>query len=489
MDKTAAIHRLLSGGKFYFLSRPRRFGKSLTLSTIKEIYQGNKALFKGLWIENNWDWSRQNPVIHISFSVMDYQGRGLAPAICETLRNMAKSHGLTLEQDTVKSLFLELLQKLSAKGKVVILIDEYDKPLIDYLDDLDMAKAHQKVLKSFYSVIKDSDACIEFLLITGVSKFSKVSVFSDLNNLEDITIDWRYASMVGYTQQELEFYFEEHLGFALKKMQTSRGELLSKIKEWYNGYSWEPGEYVYNPFSILNFFNKIKFQNFWFSTGTPTFLVNLLHERMYYDFENIEVGDTVFESYSLDKLETVSLLFQTGYLTIKSVNEFNIYTLNYPNKEVRLSMLQHLIGAFRFGRNTESAPIVVNLRNAFYNNNMPDAIAIINSLFKTIPYQIFLAKKEAYYHSLIHLVFTYLGQFIESEVSVADGRIDAVVKTPDFIYVIEFKLDKSAKEAITQIQEKGYAEKFRQEERKVVALGINFSSETKNVEGWEILGL
>ena len=381
-----------------------------------------------------------------------------------------------------------MIIKLNQKydQKVVILIDEYDKPLIDYLTKMEQAKAHQEILKSFYAILKSSDPYIQFLLITGVSKFSKVSVFSDLNNLEDITLDWRYASMLGYTQNELEHYFEEHLQFALKKIKTDKKQLLKKIKAWYNGYSWESGEDVYNPFSILNFFSKIKFNNFWFATGTPTFLVNLLHERMYYNFDNIEVGDTVFESYNLDNLETASLLFQTGYLTIKSVNEFGIYTLGYPNKEVKNSMLQHLIGAFRFGQYTESAPIVVNLRQAFYNNKISEAITIINSLFKTIPYQIFIAKKEAYYHSVIHLIFTYLGQFIESEVAVADGRIDAVVKTPAFIYIVEFKLDKSAEEAIAQIKEKNYASRFLNEGLKIVALGINFSSETKSIKDWKL---
>lgn len=481
IDKTESIHRLISSGKYYFLSRPRRFGKSLTLSTIKEIYQGSRDLFEGLWIADQWDWDKVHRVIHFSFSKLDYQGKGLEQALIDLLGAEALKHGVELEEETIKSRFSELLQKLSAQSKVVLLIDEYDKPLIDYLEDLDKAKAHQLILKTFYSIIKDADPHIEFLLITGVSKFSKVSVFSDLNNLEDITIDWRFASMYGYTQTELEHYFEDYLKLVQQHTKKEKSQLLEKIKYWYNGYSWSPDQYVYNPFSILNFFNKATFSNFWFSSGTPTFLVNLLRDRLFFDFENIQVGDAIFQSYSLDNLETVSLLFQTGYLTIKGIDDFGIYTLDYPNREVKDSMLQHLIAGFRYGSNTESSPLVIQLRHAFYENNLDKVISIINTLFKTIPSQIFLAKKEAFYHAIIHLVFTYLGQYIESEVNTSDGRIDAVVQTPSHIYIIEFKLDKSAQEAIAQIKEKGYADRFQNAKKAIVLLGINFSGENKAV--------
>jgi len=487
VDKTKYIHRLLTGGGYYFLARPRRFGKSLTLSTIKEIYLGSASLFKGLWIEKNWDWNTQKPIIHISFSLLDYQGKGLEQALMDLLEETALDFNIALKENTIKSRFAELLKKLSiAKDKAVLLIDEYDKPLIDYLDDMDKAKAHQGILKTFYSVIKDSDPYIQFLLITGVSKFSKVSVFSDLNNLRDITTSRISNNLVGYTEEEVKSYFEPYIGEILAENNFSKEDLFQQIKYWYNGYSWDAKHYVYNPFSVLSYFADRAFKNFWFSTGTPTFLVKLLHERMYYDFSNVEAGDALFESYSLDNLETVSLLFQTGYLTIKKVDEFGIYTLGYPNKEVKFSMLQHLISAFRFRGNTSSTPLVVKLRHAFYNNNLPEAIAIINSIFKNIPSHIFIAKKEAYYHSLIHLVFTYLGQYIESEVHTSDGRIDAVVKTPSFIYLIEFKLDKTAEEALKQIREKAYAERFKDSNIPIVALGINFSSTTKAVDDWKV---
>ncbi len=355
----------MTGGKFYFFSRPRRFGKSLTLSTIREIYQCNKTLFKGLWIENNWDWSKQKPVIHISFSSIGYKTLGLVNALEIMLDKLATENNITLEATTYDQKLKEVIQKLSAENKVVILIDEYDKPLIDYLDDLDQAKTHQKVLKSFYSVLKDSDAYIEFLLITGVSKFSKVSVFSDLNNLRDITISRDSNKLVGYAEEEIRSYFGDYIEAVLQEHDFTKEVLFEKIKHWYNGYSWDAKQYVYNPFSVLCYFAERSFRNFWFTTGTPTFLINLLRRDFFYDMENVEVDESVFESYSLDNMDLRSLLFQTGYLTVKKVDEFGIYTLSYPNNEVRESMFRHLIGGFRHeaasNLNTDGYPLAQSI--------------------------------------------------------------------------------------------------------------------------------
>ncbi len=486
VDKTKQLYQLISGGKYYFLSRPRRFGKSLTLSTIKEIFEGNKALFKGLWIEKNWDWGHTNPVLHLHFDAMGYKDKGLKGAMETFLKAEGKKHDIFLQEEGAGSLFRELLIKLNEKysRKVVVLIDEYDKPIIDFIEEVDKAKAQQEVLKSFYAVIKSSDQYIRFLLITGVSKFSKVSVFSDLNNLEDITIDRRFSTLVGYTQEELEKYFEPHLTVIQKEENISKAVLLKQIKHWYNGYTWDVKHYVYNPFSVLSFFNKRTFHNFWFSTGTPTFLIKLLKEQVFYDLENVEVDSSVFESYSLDNMDLSALLFQTGYLTIKKVDEYGVYTLSYPNQEVKESMLRHLIGAFRHESKSVNTPFVVKLRHAFFANDTATAISIINSTFKSIPSHLFLAKKEAYYHSLIHLVFTLLGQFLESEVHTSDGRVDAVLKTDKHIYILEFKLDKSAALALKQIKEKKYADRFLNQGKTVIGLGINFSSENKAVDGW-----
>ena len=373
----------------------------------------------------------------------------------------------------------------------MLLIDEYDKPLIDYLDDMPTAKANQKTLKTFYSVLKDSDDYLEFVLLTGVSKFSKVSVFSDLNNLKDLTFSRHFSALTGYTQEELEHYFtpwmpeiESHLGL-------SREALLAEVRDWYNGYSWDAKVRVYNPFSILNFFSEGDFHNFWFETGTPTFLPKLMKEQNVLDVDGIELDELGFSSYDIEQLQVLPILLQTGYLTLKArVHEsspaFRIYRLGYPNREVRAAMLAYLIAEMRHADASYSTPVVLQLHRAFQANDIVQLIELIKTIFKNIPSQIFIKEAESYYHSLIYLVFYYLGQYSESEVNTNNGRLDCVVKTPERIYVIEFKLNKTAAVALQQIKDKGYAEKYRADPRDKMMLGINFSSDTKSVEGWEM---
>ncbi|HFA48234.1 MAG TPA: AAA family ATPase [Bacteroidetes bacterium] len=486
VDKTENIINVIENGKYNFLSRPRRFGKSLTLSTIKEMFNGRKELFKGLWAEKNWDWDSTHPVVHFSFSSIGYKELGLEKAIEKRLKEIAADFNVSIKEEGVSQQFKELISKLSEINQAVLLIDEYDKPIIDYLDDIPQAKENQKTLKSFYSVIKDSDPYIRFLLITGVSKFSKVSIFSELNNLTDLTLHPRYSTLTGYTQKELEHYFAEGIDEFAEVLSPSKKELIELVKEWYNGYSWDGKNFLYNPYSILSFFDTGQFRNFWFSTGTPTFLIKLLKGRRFIDLEKTEVDESAFESYDIENLDTVPLLFQTGYLTIKSLGGFGIYCLDYPNREVKESLLRHLIGAFRNDSAAYSTPIVIRLRKAFLENNHERIIEIINGLFKSIPSHIFIKEKEAYYHSVVFLVFQYLGQFIDAEVNTSDGRIDAVVKTETHIYILEFKLDESAGAALEQIRKKDYAEKYKLSGKKITGIGINFSSKTKSVEGWEV---
>ncbi|MEM8524757.1 MAG: AAA family ATPase [Bacteroidota bacterium] len=482
VDKTAVIHKLVVQGSYHFLSRPRRFGKSLLISTLKELFLANRSLFDGLWIADHWNWNRKHPIIHISFSSIGYKTLGLEVAINTELERIATDHDIVLESMVYDQKFRELIRKLSETEKVVVLIDEYDKPIIDYLDNLEQAKQHQNILKNFYSIIKDSDPHLRFLLITGVSKFSKVSIFSELNNLNDISIDANYATLTGYTQAELEHYFEEYI--QKYTTPTDRVAFLDKVRTWYNGYSWDGKTFVYNPFSILNFFQKNQFQNFWFATGTPTFLIKLMKERNLVEIENVEIDQSGFESHDLAYVESIPLLFQTGYLTIKEAKDYGIYLLDYPNKEVKDSLLRYLIGAFRYDPAFKSTPIVVKLMEAFVDGNVERIMEIINALFKSIPSHIFIKEKEAYYHSLVYLIFQYLGQFIEAEVHTSDGRIDAVVQTDERIYLLEFKLDQSAEAAMAQIKAKKYEEKYQLASKKTIALGINFSSATKSVEGW-----
>jgi Predicted AAA-ATPase len=306
VDKTEQIFRLITGGGYFFISRPRRFGKSLTLSTIKSVYAGHRALFEGLWIENHWDWTKIHPVIHIQFNEIGYATNGLEEALYDALAYQAAKFGLTLTAKGYDRQFAELIERLSEKsGKVVILIDEYDKPLIDYLEKTELPKAfaHQKILKNFYSILKSADPYIEFLLITGVSKFSKVSIFSDLNNLEDLTLHPRFGTLTGYSQQELESVFPEHLAETLRAFPGETTQtLLQQIKSWYNGYTWNGRDYVYNPFSILNFFSQSVFQDYWFKTGTPSFLVKKLAEARYFNLNDLKSSASMLERYPFKKL-------------------------------------------------------------------------------------------------------------------------------------------------------------------------------------------
>jgi hypothetical protein len=486
VDKTKAIHQVLGLGKYFFLSRPRRFGKSLLLSTIKEIYSGHRALFAGLWIEDQWDWGKVHPVVHISFASIGYRNIGLEEALRNEVQSIATGYGIALRNTvSIALMFGELLEELSKQhGKVVVLIDEYDKPLIDYLDDISQAKANQQTMKTFYSVIKDSDPYLEFLLITGVSKFSRVSIFSDLNNLFDLTMDRSAATLLGYTQAELEHYFTPYLPATESYLGLKRDELLEKIRHWYNGYSWDLRSRVYNPYSILSFFQAQDFRNFWFESGTPTFLPKLMRREGVYRVDDMEVDELALGNYDLERLQLTPVLFQTGYLTLKSRDEYGLFQLGYPNREVQASMLMYLMAEWAHEEPAHTTPMVVKLHKAFQRNDLPAVIELIKGVFKKIPSHIFLQEREAYYHSLIYLTFFYLGQYAEAEVNDSTGRIDCVVKTPTHLYILEFKLDKTAQVAMEQIKARDYAGAYRADPRTKVLVGINFSSETKTVDDW-----
>ena len=490
VDKTKQIHELITSGKYFLLSRPRRFGKSLTLSTIRSIYEGRKDLFEGLWIENQWDWSQIRPIIHIQFNEIGYLENGLPTALHKTIDEHAAIHGIELTPDSFDQKFRELIRKLAqVKGKVVILIDEYDKPLIDYLEkeQLPTAFENQRILKSFYSILKSADPYIELLIITGVSKFSRVSIFSDLNNLLDVTLDRSTADLVGYTQTELEQYFEPWINLCLDdELAPDRKSLLGKIKEWYNGYTWDTKTFVYNPFSMLNFFRMRSFEDYWFKTGTPTFLIKKLREAAFFRLDDLRVTRQAFDSYALDNLELRSLLFQTGYLTIRKYDpDTGTYILGYPNREVEEALNSHLIGALLHKDAVESANPVVELRDAFATDDIAKVITVINAMLKDVPSLLLADKKEHFYHALVHLHFRYLGFFIQSEVHTSDGRMDAIVHTPTHIYLLEFKIDQSAQAALQQIRDKAYADRFRADGKIIVGIGINFDTEKHRVSEWE----
>ena len=476
VDKTEIIHRLVETGKYYFLSRPRRFGKSLLVDTLEELFNGSRELFDGLWIHNQWDWTKKNPVIHFNFSDMGIKTLGLEEAIFRGLAENARRLGVELSHTSYDQQFKELIEKVSAQGQVIILIDEYDKALIDYLDDLDKLDEHRSVMKNFYSVLKGRDGQIRFFFITGVSRFSRVSIFSDLNNLEDITIGKNFNNLVGITQAELEHNF----GPEISEMTQENPATLVKTKEWYNGYSWGGKETLYNPFSLLNLMKSREFRNFWYTTGTPTFLFEQLRKRKLGDMDGIQASANTLAEFNTDKLDMASLLFQTGYLTIRNESG-QIYDLSYPNREVKESLLDGLLNVYRDPVVADSLVLVTALRNALNSGNVPVIIQTLNSLIGQIPYDHWRGDTESIFNIITVLTFRLAGVDVHTEVHSAHGRCDVLVKTENYIYVLELKLDGTAKEALDQIIATDYLQPYVADPRKKLALGISFSSKGRKV--------
>jgi Predicted AAA-ATPase/PD-(D/E)XK nuclease superfamily len=484
VDKTEYIYNLCSpADSGYFLSRPRRFGKSLTLDTIHELFAGNRALFEGLWIEDKWDWTDTYPIIHMSLDKIGHE-EGLKKALLVELYKIAERFSVSLVGSESPGLtFRELIEKVVQKtGKqVVVLIDEYDRPIVDYIDpyNLEMANQQRDILKQFFSVLKGVSNHTRFLFITGVSKFSKISIFSDLNHLYDLTLDGEYAALCGYTQAELEHSFAPYL----KRLPV---DTLEKMKLWYNGYSWDASTFVYNPFSVLNFFKRKRYSNFWFETGTPSFLLKLMRKRFEYKLEETEVSDLILESFKLDKLDDLditSLLLQTGYLTIKKITPYGLFVLNYPNKEVKQAFGQFLLSEFT--HTPVTVPYGANILEALDNNNLKRVIEIINDLVQAVPDQNYIKDEEKFFHAIIHLIFTMIGTDVRSEVHTSIGRIDTVIVTAKRIFLFEFKLNETAQAAIQCIKDRQYANHLRHLNKPIIGVGVVFSTKTKGVTDWD----
>jgi len=478
VDKTPHIHNIISRGKYFFLSRPRRFGKSLLLSTMNELYSGSRDLFDGLWIQDQWDWEQlQRPVIWLKFASQGIRTMGLLAGLQHMLDSEAKRLNVVLTEQDFSLKFRELIKKAAGDSKVVLLIDEYDKPIIDNLDHIPLAEANRDVLKSFYSVLKDSDPYIELLFITGVSAFSKVSIFSDLNNVANLTLEPSAYTLLGITQLELETVFAEQLATHDKE----------RVRNWYNGYSWGGTEKVYNPFSLLRFLNSGQFNNYWFETGTPTFLVKEMKKQAYYNVSQQQTAASDLLNFDFTRLDPVTVLFQTGYLTITHYEADDLlYTLDYPNVEVRHSLEQMLLNEYLDRPRPGALPRVVALRNALQKKNIEEVITIINAALAEIPGDLWQGQTEHFYHAVVHLSFSLLGTYIRSEARSAKGRCDALVETADHIYAFEFKRDKTAAAALQQIKDKGYLLPYADSKKERIAVGVNFSSETKQVVDWVV---
>ncbi len=489
IDKTEQVYKLTQGGTYFFLSRPRRFGKSLLINTLQCLYEGQKEHFKGLWIEEKWDWSKTNPVIWIPFNGLNYSSEGLEAVLSNHLDDLAQKENIILSDTKASSKFSEFIRLLVEKTgrKVVVLIDEYDKPLIDFLDDSqrEQFETNRRFLKSFYGMLKPADMHLELVLLTGVSQFSKVSIFSDLNNIQDISLSRDFGEIAGINQEQLEQYFSNELESIAEEKGITKAELVAQIKSWYNGYTWDLRTRVYNPFSLLLFFaNYGEFRSYWFETGSPYFLINELRKRKIYDISQVKATSETLTSFDVVGMNATCLLFQTGYLTLaKYDQEDRIYTLDYPNKEVRHALSQYLLASYR--EDTEAVlPTVLDFRNALKNNDLEEAMEVINAIFSTIPYDHWQNDNEGFYHALVHLTFVLLGAYVQCEVHTSKGRCDALVHTADYIYAFEFKLDKSAKVALQQIETKGYLTPYLASPKTKIAVGVSFSSKLKKVKGY-----
>lgn len=487
IDKTANIKQLIDQGKWYFLSRPRRFGKSLLVSTIQALFEAKEPLFKGLAITQSDYAFEKHPILKFDFSQAEIRNSDDFRLYAEKVIDQTAAHyGVTLSGDRYDFKLVDLVRMLAQKEgkKVVLLVDEYDKPILNTLESPELADI-RGVMGTFYAAIKSLDDFLKFVLITGVSKFAKVSVFSGMNNLNDISGDRKYATICGYTKQEVVASFDPAV-VALSKVEgLSVDETYDKIAEWYNGYAFsEDAEGVYNPFSMLSLFVKEKFQNYWYQTATPTFLLNLLKSRQtdLSKLEHFEVGEGAFHAVEPDQFDVLAVLLQTGYLTIKEY-EAPLYKLGFPNKEVKIAFYESLAASYASVTTSLTQAFAVKMHRSLNSGNIADFIEQLKSFIANVSYEITL-KNEKYYQSLFFVICKLLGFNAEAEVTTNKGRIDLVLDTDNTIYMVEFKLNGTKEQAIQQIKDMQYPQKYSQQGKEVILLGVEFSESERNISGW-----
>ena len=489
VDKTAYAARLVDQGEHYFLSRPRRFGKSLFVDTLKELFEGDEALFRGLAVHGHWDWSVRHPVLRLSFGGGLFRDPGGLPTkVMAQLNAVEREAGVACAGSSAPERFQDVLAALhrSTGRPVAVLVDEYDKPILDALDLPEVARANRDFLRGLYATIKDSDAHVRFTFLTGVSKFSKVSLFSGLNNLTDITLEPEYSAICGYTDRDLDTVFAPELA----------GLDRQAVRDWYNGYSWLGAERVYNPYDILLLFRRRKFDAYWFETGTPTFLVDTLFQRRVSSLalDGMVAGGDLLSAFDVDDMATEALLFQTGYLTIKGEEDLGgepVYRLGYPNREVRQSLnrrlLRRLVGDS--SRETENR---VRLYRLLETNDMEGLRALFHAFFAGIPHEWYMnndiARYEGYYASVFYSYFAALRLDVTVEDSSSHGRLDMAVRCAGHIYLFEFKVVEMAPEggAMAQLKAMRYADKYRDFGQPIHMIGVEFSRETRNVVAFEV---
>ena len=492
VDKTEYIWQLIrpsSAG--YFLSRPRRFGKSLTVSTLKAVFEGKKELFKGLAIyDKPYDW-KPYPVIHLDMANCDIHSESdLRDYLVRLMERLAQQHNVSvkIQRNLLSSSFSDLIEEVSRQGQVVILLDEYDKPILENISNPE-AGIIRDTLADFYSAIKKEADCERFVFITGVSKFCHVSLFSKLNNLTDISMDARYATMFGYTQDELEANFGERISALAGEQDIEAYK--AEIKDWYNGYRFEENaKTVYNPVSLAKFFESGgKFNNYWFATGTPSFLMELT-KKTDFDFRSAIGGESVpevaFNAFEIDNIDPLTLLLQTGYVTIKSTEQKfgqTWYFLDFPNREVTTAFSAYILNSYAGKTQTAGVRFVAEFATSLLNNDLKKLRKALEAFFAGIPYDVH-KKQESNFQGIFFSIFRLLGVYVEAESTTNDGRIDAVIQTPQAIYIFEFKLDNDPT-ALEQIKEKEYFKKYLLDKRDIYIVGVNFDSVKGSLVGWE----
>ena len=492
VDKTHLVYKMATTGSYYFLSRPRRFGKSLLISTLEAYFSGRRDLFTGLAIEKLESEWPVHPILHLDLNTAKYdRPEALLNVLNDTLAYWEQSYGTSPTEVTPELRFKGIVRRACEQTgrRVVILVDEYDKPMLQAIGNESLQDEYRNILKAFYSVLKTQDRYIRFAFLTGVTKFGKVSVFSDLNNLDDISMDRRYIDICGITEQEIHTYFEDSLHNLADATGSDYETVCRKLRRLYDGYHFTNNSIgIYNPFSLLKTLNKSEYGDYWFETGTPSFLVHLL-KQVDYDLNRLQdeqVSADIINSVDSMSRNPIPVIYQSGYLTIKGYDEqFKLYSLGFPNEEVENGFIRYLIPLYTPMNENKTEFFAANFIREI-RDGRPDAfMERLQTLFADTSYQI-AGKMEIYFQNSMYLVFKLLGFYTEVERTTSRGRIDVVMKTPKYIYIIEVKLDGTADEALRQIEERRYAAPFAADGRRVYRIGVNFSSATRGVEEWKI---
>ena len=492
IDKTALIYQMVKTGSYYFLSRPRRFGKSLLISTLEAYFQGKKELFVGLAMEKlEKDWNK-HPILHLDLNIEKYDTLESLDNILEkSLTAWEKLYGAETSERSFSLRFAGIIQRAYEKAgqRVAILVDEYDKPMLQSIGNVELQKKFRDTLKPFYGALKTMDGCIKFALLTGVTKFGKVSVFSDLNNLDDISMRNQYIDICGVSEQEIHDNLEAELHDFADIRGVTYDKLCSELRERYDGYHFTHNSIgIYNPFSLLNAFKYKEFGSYWFETGTPTYLVELL-KKHHYDLERMAHEETdaqVLNSIDSESTNPIPVIYQSGYLTIKGYDEeFGIYRLGFPNREVEEGFIRFLLPYYASVNKVESPFEIQKFVREIRSGDYDSFFRRLQSFFADTTYEV-IREQELHYENVLFIVFKLVGFYTQVEYNTNDGRIDLVLKTDKFIYIMEFKLEGTAEEALQQINEKHYALPFEMDERKLFKIGVNFSTKTRNIEKWVV---